>query len=135
STLFRRIALAKVTHKLQCVMCDAEWIYFSSVELGLLHESEHDIIGELSTLQNIASQLREQSLCASVSSCGQLNALVRGLPFAIMRCTADARRLKIQLEIQLEIALRRKDNGGQKHFLRTIRNSDFRDSNSNTNTH
>ncbi|KAK6984865.1 hypothetical protein R3P38DRAFT_3103273 [Favolaschia claudopus] len=121
--LLRRIALAKVTHEMQWAMYDAEWIYFSSLELGLLHESKDDIIGELLRLQNIASQLREQSLCSSVSSWGRLSALVRGLPFAIMRCTADARRLKIRLEIQLEIYLRRKDNEGQKHFFWTIWNS------------
>ncbi|KAF8189535.1 hypothetical protein K438DRAFT_1763743 [Mycena galopus ATCC 62051] len=116
-------------------MYGIEWIYYRSTEAGLLGQCNTETHAELSQLQTKASELREQSLRASISSWDGLQAFCRGLSFKIMRCTRDAKNLKIRIEvylfllhrfgithdlqIALEAGLRNQKKDGKAHFLTT----------------
>ncbi|KAJ7841266.1 hypothetical protein B0H13DRAFT_2415054 [Mycena leptocephala] len=97
--LLRRWALPKVTDKLGAMMCEVEWIYYRYAEAGLFGKGNEEIHGQLSQLQSNASELREESLRASVSSWSGICAFCRGLSFKIMRCTGEARRLRTQIDV------------------------------------
>ncbi|KAJ6571291.1 hypothetical protein B0H19DRAFT_1129650 [Mycena capillaripes] len=102
-------------------MYNTEWIYSRCVEEGLFGECSGEWLVELSQVQKQASELREQSLRASLSSWDEICAFCHGLSFKIMRCTGDARRLKTRIEIALETGLRKSNKDGGAHFLLTIR--------------
>jgi len=120
--LLRGATLSKATKDLHEVMYNTEWIYYKSAEAGLLGQCSEEIHKELSQLQKKASELREQSLRASVTLWDGVQAFCRGLSFQIMRCTGDAKGLKTRIEIALEAGLRSQNKDGQAHFLLTIWN-------------
>ncbi|KAJ7664511.1 hypothetical protein DFH06DRAFT_1470851 [Mycena polygramma] len=113
----RLTALPRVTDNLHAVMYNTEWIYYRSVEAGLFDEH---IGKEFLLLQKKASELREQSLLASLSFWGEFWAFCHGLSFRIMRCAEDGRRLKTRIEIILEAGLRNNNKTGEPHFLFTV---------------
>ncbi|KAJ7023259.1 hypothetical protein C8F04DRAFT_1401807 [Mycena alexandri] len=118
----RRMALRKTMDELHSVMCDIEWVYYQSMEAGLLDGGDSKTLHEeLRLLQTKASELREQGLRASTSTWRGVCAVCRGLSLNIMNCDRDAQRLKTQIEIAREVALRNSDRKGQAHFLPTIR--------------
>ncbi|KAF7343767.1 hypothetical protein MSAN_01957500 [Mycena sanguinolenta] len=118
--LLRGTTLSKATDELQSVMYTTEWIYYRSMEAGLLGECRAEMHKELSQLQTKASELREQSLRVSVSFWDEVKACCCGLSFRILRCTKDARNLKTKIEIALEKGLRSTNKDGEAHFLRTV---------------
>ncbi|KAJ6503773.1 hypothetical protein C8R45DRAFT_924118 [Mycena sanguinolenta] len=118
--LLRGATLSKATDELHGAMCNTEWIYYRSAEAGLLVECKAEMHKELSRLQMKASEFREQSLRASVSSWDGAQAFCCGLSFKILRCTRDARKLKTRIEIAMEKGLRSTNTDGEPHFLLTI---------------
>ncbi|KAF7343748.1 hypothetical protein MSAN_01955400 [Mycena sanguinolenta] len=118
--LLRGTTRSKATDELERVTYTTELIYYRSVEAGLLGECHAEMHKELSQLQTKASELREQSLGASVSSWDGVKAFCCGLSFKILRCTKDARKLKTKIEIAVEKGLRSTNKDGEAHFLLTV---------------
>ncbi|KAJ7723512.1 hypothetical protein DFH07DRAFT_855786 [Mycena maculata] len=120
--ILRNTTLSNVTRNLDAVMASAEWMYFSSAEAGLFDQCDDNIAKDLSQLQVIASELREQSLRASLSCWDHLQAYCGGLPLRIIHCTGDAKILKTRIGIAREAGLRSIKKSGQNCILWTVWN-------------
>ncbi|KAJ7768932.1 hypothetical protein B0H16DRAFT_1518658 [Mycena metata] len=120
----RRMTLKTTMDDLHSAMCDIEWVYYHSMEAGLLDGGNSKTLPEeLYLLQTNASELREQGLRASTSTWRGIRAVCGGLPLNIKNCARNAQRLKTEIEIAREVALRNSDRKGQAHFLPTIRSA------------
>ncbi|KAJ7108012.1 hypothetical protein C8R43DRAFT_198741 [Mycena crocata] len=113
----RTTSLPKATEDLQSAIASTEWIYYSSVEAGLFDQSQDEIRRDLAELQKKASELREESLRASLTVGGGVRAFCWGLSFKVMQCTKDIKILKTNIEIYREEGLRNIDRHGSAYFL------------------
>ncbi|KAF7328653.1 hypothetical protein MSAN_02473900 [Mycena sanguinolenta] len=100
---------ARLTRVLVSVLADVENAYLAGVENGngvLSTDADVDVAGRLSVLQLKVSTLRETSLRNSVSplsACFDMFNICHSV--AVLRCLAEVRGLRIQIEISNESRL------------------------------
>ncbi|KAJ7624644.1 hypothetical protein FB45DRAFT_1030780 [Roridomyces roridus] len=98
--LYLTPSLSKTTQNLHNIMASTEHVFFSSVEAGLFSEtSDSALYADLARLQLTSSELREQSLRASLSTWSYTRATCTGLAFRIRGSVDSATTLKTRIEV------------------------------------